>query len=89
MRLKFVLFDLGGNPEKVVADAIQLYKDTESTQPHDWLDDILPMAEDDCVCKAQEVQPTAEALKKYGVEIRNKVSALDVAWMAASKKEEL
>lgn len=52
LRLKFVLFDLGGNPEKVVADAIQLYKDTESTHPHDWLDDILNETEDDCVCNA-------------------------------------
>lgn len=52
LRLKFVLFDLGGNPEKVVADAIQLYKDTESTYPHDWLDDIINETEDDCVCNA-------------------------------------
>lgn len=40
------------------------------------------------VCKAPDVQPTAEALEKLGIEIRNKVSALDVAWMAASRKNE-
>lgn len=52
LRLKFVLFDLGGNPEKVEADAIKLYNDTESTYPHDWLDDILSETEEDCVCNA-------------------------------------
>ena len=52
LRLKFVLFDLGGDPKKVETDTIQRYKDTESTYPHDWLDDILGETEDDCVCNA-------------------------------------
>lgn len=52
LRLKFVLFDLGGDPKKVEANAIKLYNDTESSYRHDWLDDILNETEDDCVCNA-------------------------------------
>lgn len=52
LRLKFVLFNQGGDPENVEADAVQRYKDTESTYHHDWLDDILNETEDDCVCNA-------------------------------------
>lgn len=71
LRLKFVLFDLGGDPEKVEADAIQRYKDTERTYPHDWLDDILSETEDDCVCNALLAAYFGSMTKQTAIALRD------------------